>query len=105
MLHTLLFVHGFWSYRRISYMVNFMCYKALFFSTPCFLFGIHSRFSTQFLWDQYNFFLFNVCYTATPIMIIAILDQALPRRILENNVLAFKAQKNKHFSPKIFAAW
>jgi magnesium-transporting ATPase (P-type) len=105
MLHTLLFVHGYWSYRRISYMVNFICYKALLFAVPCFLFGFHSRFSAQRLWDGFNYTCYNVFYTSTPVMAIALLDHALPRSVLSNNVAAFREQKNKRFSARLFLLW
>lgn len=105
MLHTLIFVHGYWSYRRIAYMAQFLCYKAFLFSVPCFLYGIHSGFSANSFYDQLNIFFYNLAYTASPVMAIAIWDQALPRDVLQNNVAAFREQKNKLFEPKTFLLW
>lgn len=105
MLHTLLFVHGYWSYRRIAYMVNFVCYKALTFAVPCFLFGFQSRFSANRLWDAFNYFCYNLYFTSTPIMAQAILDQSLPKEVVSNNVALFREQKHKHFNKKMFTMW
>lgn len=105
MLHTLLFVHGFWSYRRIAFMVNFLVYKAVLSVIPCLLFGISSQFSAQRLYDSVNNFCYNLFNTSMPVMAIAILDTALPREVLQNNVAAFREQKNKLFDMKQGILW
>lgn len=105
MLHTLLFVHGYWSYRRVSYLVNFVCYKALFSIVPCFIYGVHSAYSGERLWDSLTTMCFNLFYTSSIVMAISILDQSLPREVLQNNVAAFREQKNKRFTARLFATW
>lgn len=46
-LHTLLFVHGFYSYYRISKLTLFIFYKAALVAFSMYLFGFFSAFSGQ----------------------------------------------------------
>lgn len=44
-------------------------------------------------------------FTALPVMALAVLDQALPRSVLEDNVVAYRAAKGGAFGAKVFASW
>lgn len=51
LLHTLLFVHGHWSYRRIAELVLYIFYKAILVVAVMFWFGFFSGFSgARLLW-------------------------------------------------------
>ncbi len=104
-LHTLLFVHGFWSYQRISKLVVFIFYKACLVAITMYYFGIFSGFSgTQFFNDPI-YEVYNVIFTSMPIIFTAVLDQTLPRKILENAPLCYSFAKNKAFTSSIFFWW
>lgn len=48
-LTPLLMVHGRWSYKRITRMINFFFYKNLLFGTTIFTFNAFAAFSGQYL--------------------------------------------------------
>jgi len=104
-LHTLLFVHGFWNYHRIAILVNFIFYKAILLAVAAYWFCLDSAFSGQQFFVDSPLQLYNICYTALPIMAIACWDQVLPRDTLSNNPLVYKERKGKAFSGSIFATW
>lgn len=105
MLHTLLFVHGFWSYQRIANLVNFIFYKACLVAVTQFLFGFFSGFSGQQFFNDPIYQLYNVMFTALPILSVAVLDKPLPKAMLENNPIAFKEQKHQAFNAFVFGCW
>ena len=84
-LHTLLLVHGAWCYRRQAKLVCYIFYKSLMVALCMYLFGIYSGFSgTQFFNDPL-YTLYNVFFTASPILVVAVFDQVLHRETLENH--------------------
>lgn len=104
-LHPLLFVHGFWSYHRVSKLVNFIFYKATLVAITMYYFGIFSGFSgTQYFNDPpYQYY--NVVYTALPIIITAVIDQQLPRHMLDNEPIVYQFSKGSAFNARKFFAW
>jgi phospholipid-translocating P-type ATPase (flippase) len=105
-LHTLLFVHGHWSYRRIGKLVPFMFYKGILPIVCMFWFGFFSGFSGKQMFNDYIYTLYNVLFTASPIMVLAIVDRGLSRVTCENNPSAYKAILNgAYFNLRIFFAW
>lgn len=86
-------------------MVNFLCYKAVFQIIPCYYFGFYSKMSAHRLWDPLSSFCFNLFYTSTPIMTVALFDQALHYNTLQDSVAAYRENKGKSFNIKVFAAW
>jgi len=105
MLHTLLFVHGFWSYRRISILVCFIFYKAALIAILQYLFGFYSGFSGQQFFNDSIYQLYNVMFTALPIISLAVLDKQLPRNSCEDNPMVFASQKGVVFNALVFASW
>jgi len=105
MLHTLLFVHGYWSYQRVSNLVNFIFYKAALVAIVQFIFGFYSGFSGQQFFNDQVYQLYNVIFTAFPIISVAVLDKALPRNTLEDNPVAFREAKYKAFNGLVFFSW
>ena len=104
-LHTLLFVHGFWSYHRISELVTFMFYKACLVSIIGYIFGFFSGMSGQQFFDDATYQIYNVIYTALPVIAIAVLDKKLPKYVLQNNPSAYKESKGVKFQKYIFISW
>lgn len=74
-LWRLLLVHGRWSYMRISEMIVYFFYKNMVFTIPQLFFAIYSGFSGQTIYDDYYITMYNMCFTALPLMIRAIFDQ------------------------------
>eukprot|EP00457_Paulinella_chromatophora_P000244 gb/GEZN01000244.1/.p1 GENE.gb/GEZN01000244.1/~~gb/GEZN01000244.1/.p1 ORF type:complete len:1614 (-),score=328.46 gb/GEZN01000244.1/:227-5068(-) len=105
MLHLLLLVHGSWCYDRITNMVYFIFYKACLLALSGYYSGFYSRFSgQQFYQDSiYNFY--NVCLTAAPILVVAVLDQKNSRSTLQNNPLAYAEAKGRAFGGTGFLSW
>jgi hypothetical protein len=104
MLHNLLFVHGFWSYQRMSKLVNFIFYKASLLAITGFFFGFFSGFSGQQFYNDPPFQLYNVIFTALPIIIVAVFDKPLPRDTLQNNPVVYREAKGT-FNPAAFWGW
>jgi len=67
-LKNLLFVHGREAYRRNSYLIAYNFYKNVIFVFPIFAFGTLSVFSGTGIYEAYLYQLYNVCYTALPVM-------------------------------------
>lgn len=105
MLHTLLFVHGFWSYHRVSELVSFMFYKACFLSIIGYIFGFVSGMSGQAFFVDSIYQIYNVVYTALPVIFVAVLDQKLPRHTLQNSPSAYRESKGLKFRRKVFLGW
>jgi len=103
MLHTLLLVHGYWSYHRITNLVYFIFYKACLLAVTGYFFGFFSRFSGQQFFNDPILQLYNVVYTALPVLVVAIFDQSLPRSVLENNPKAFGEARGSMFKGRGFA--
>jgi len=98
-------VHGFWSYQRVASLVNFIFYKASMVAITMYFFGFFSGFSgTQFFNDA-PYQLYNVMYTALPVIAVAVLDRVLPQSLLENTPEAYAQQKGTAFTASIFARW
>ena len=105
MLHTLLFVHGYWSYQRQARLVTFIFYKASLVALSMFLFGFFSAFSGQQFFDDPNYEIYNVIYTALPILALSVLDQPLPADTLQNHPIVYRRSKHRAFTPRIFFSW
>nr|XP_033338389.1 probable phospholipid-transporting ATPase IF [Megalopta genalis]XP_033338398.1 probable phospholipid-transporting ATPase IF [Megalopta genalis] len=74
-LKKTLLVHGQWYYMRISTLTLYFFYKNILFITPQLLFGIHSGFSLQALYDGMFLMLFNVLFTSIPILVYGVMEQ------------------------------
>lgn len=106
-LHTLLFVHGSWSYERISMMVLYIFYKTAIVSMVMFFFGFFSAFSGQQLFNSWIYTFYNAMFTALPIIVLATLDQGLSAKHLENTPKAYRSMisRGQLFGSRIFFRW
>jgi uncharacterized membrane protein YgcG len=105
MLHPLLLAHGVWSYHRIADLVKFIFYKATLVSFTQFYSGFFSGFSGQQFFNDQLYQLFNILFTSMPVIIVAVLDQPLPKDVLENNPQVYKDGKGKSFNSRVFLGW
>jgi phospholipid-translocating P-type ATPase (flippase) len=83
-LQRLLLVHGRWSYRRISRLILYSFYKNITLYMTQLWFCFFNAFSGQTLTDQWALALYNVWFTAFPIMFVAVLD----RDVREERILS-----------------
>jgi len=74
-LWKLLFVHGRWSYIRISEMIQYFFYKNVIFAFPQFVFCFFNAFSGQTIYDDFYISFYNLIFTSWPLIIRAVLDQ------------------------------
>ena len=75
MLWRLLFVHGRWNYIRISEMILYFFYKNMLFTIPQFITAFYNGFSGQTIFDDIYITLYNLTFTAVPLLIRAVLEQ------------------------------
>ncbi|XP_049532124.1 phospholipid-transporting ATPase IF isoform X1 [Anopheles darlingi] len=106
MVKRLLFVHGHYSSARLTTLVQYFFYKNLVFMGIQLMFQIHSMFSTQSVFDSVFLTLYNVVYTAVPVLITAITEQPYPEETLtQRPELYQKVAGNKQYGWQHFLAW
>jgi phospholipid-transporting ATPase len=66
-LWRLLFVHGRWSYIRISEMILYFFYKNMIFTIPQFYFAFIDAFSARAVFDDFYITFYNLVFTAFPL--------------------------------------
>jgi len=74
-LWRLLFMHGRWCYIRISEMILYFFYKNMIFTIPQFYFSFFSFFSSMKVFDDWFIILYNLVFTALPLIARAVFDQ------------------------------
>ncbi|KAJ7943556.1 Phospholipid-transporting ATPase [Quillaja saponaria] len=74
-LADLLLVHGRWSYLRICKVVTYFFYKNLTFALTQFWFTFQTGFSGQRFYDDWFQSLYNVIFTALPVIIVGLFDK------------------------------
>lgn len=75
MLWRLLLVHGRWNYIRISEMILYFFYKNMLFTIPQFITAFFCGYSGQTLFDDVYISLYNLAFTAMPLVVRAVLEQ------------------------------
>ena len=74
-LRNLLLVHGRWSSRRSVELTYYMFFKNCLLVIPQWVFGFSCRFSGQPVYTDMLYQMYNVMFTAYPVMAFGILDQ------------------------------
>jgi phospholipid-translocating ATPase len=102
-LERLLLVHGHWSYHRMVTFLRYFFYKNFAFTFSQFFFAWFCGFTAQTLYDPTYIAIYNVVYTALPILSLSILDQDVD----EDNCYRFPelyiaGQQDKRFNKWIF---
>eukprot|EP00743_Colponemidia_sp_Colp-15_P003792 GILK01004090.1.p1 GENE.GILK01004090.1~~GILK01004090.1.p1 ORF type:complete len:1295 (-),score=222.23 GILK01004090.1:130-3960(-) len=105
-LNKLLLVHGRWAYRRMSKLVLYMFYKNIVVCLPAYWLGIWSLFSGQKLYFEYMYQLYNIAFTAIPIMVLGVFDQDVGiEASLAHPELYRAGHKKSYFNAAIFVQW
>uniref|UniRef100_A0A3Q2ZKX6 Phospholipid-transporting ATPase n=1 Tax=Kryptolebias marmoratus TaxID=37003 RepID=A0A3Q2ZKX6_KRYMA len=102
-LQRLLLVHGRWSYLRMCKFLRYFFYKNFTFTFVHFWFAFFCGFSAQTVYDEWFITLYNLMYTALPVLGMSLFDQDV------NDVWSFQhpqlyvpGQLNLYFSKKAF---
>ncbi|XP_028269374.1 phospholipid-transporting ATPase ID-like [Parambassis ranga] len=102
-LQRLLLVHGRWSYLRMCKFLRYFFYKNFTFTFVHFWYAFFCGFSAQTVYDQWFITLYNLMYTALPVLGMSLFDQDV------NDVWSFQhpqlyvpGQLNLYFSKKAF---
>lgn len=69
-----MFVHGREAYRRNALLILYTFYKNVLYVTTQFFFGFSSAFSGQPLYEPFIYQMYNIAFTAIPIMYFALFD-------------------------------
>ena len=105
-LKRLMFVHGRLHYRRITTLVCYMFYKNGLLSLSSFYFGFYNGFSGQILFHEYAYQLFNVVFTAAPIMLFAVIDRDHNDEYLKQHPALYRlSQSGDYFNVRVFFTW
>uniref|UniRef100_A0A8B9UBP3 Phospholipid-transporting ATPase n=1 Tax=Anas zonorhyncha TaxID=75864 RepID=A0A8B9UBP3_9AVES len=102
-LQRLLLVHGRWAYLRICKFLRYFFYKTFAGLMAQVWFAFHSGFTAQPLYEGWFLALYNVFYTAHPVLSVGILEQDVSaKKSLEFPELYAIGQQDELFNYRIF---
>jgi phospholipid-transporting ATPase len=105
-LERLILLHGTWSYRRVSHLICYFLYKNIVFSFPQFIWTLMNGFSSLKLYDDLSISLYNVFFTALPIMAYAGFERDLDsKQIMKFPKLYLNGQNSLLFNWEKFFLW
>ncbi|KAL8532568.1 hypothetical protein ACS0TY_008962 [Phlomoides rotata] len=105
-LTDLLLVHGRWSYHRICKVVTYFFYKNLTFTLTQFWFTFQTGFSGQRFYDDWFQSLYNVIFTALPVIIIGLFDKDVSATLSKQYPELYKEGiRNTFFKWRVVATW
>ncbi|KAG6549287.1 hypothetical protein Mapa_009273 [Marchantia paleacea] len=105
-LTDLLLVHGRWSYNRISKVVCYFFYKNLTFTMTQFWFNLYAGNSGQRFYDDWFQSLYNVLFTALPVLAVGVFDKDVSARRAKQYPQLYKAGiDNLYFSWRVLLVW
>ncbi|KAF9436520.1 hypothetical protein BGZ76_003704 [Entomortierella beljakovae] len=105
-LERLLFVHGRWSYVRISKFVLGTFYKCATFYLTQGLFQIFTGFSGTSLYEQWTLSFYNTLFSSLPVMVVGMFEQDLKAStLLLVPELYTYGQRNSGFSLASYGIW
>ncbi|KAJ3071112.1 hypothetical protein HDU98_005824 [Podochytrium sp. JEL0797] len=105
-LQPLLFVHGRWSYVRISLFILGTLYKNITFYGTQLIFQFWCGYSGTSLYEQWTLSLNNVMFTSLPVMVIGIFEKDLNRSTLIAVPELYRyGQVNRGFNFRIQLRW
>ncbi|KAJ3240658.1 hypothetical protein HDU81_003242 [Chytriomyces hyalinus] len=105
-LQPLLFVHGRWSYQRISLFVLGTLYKNVCFYGTQAVFQFWCGFSGTSLFEQWTLASNNVLFTSLPVMVVGMFEKDLNRStLLAVPELYRYGQENKGFNFRVQIRW
>lgn len=105
-LRRLLFVHGSWSYDRLSKVILYCFYKNITLYMTQFWFQTTCAFSGQTAFESWLLASYNVFFTSLPVLAIGILDQFVcADMLLKYPQIYALGRRNAFFNVRIFWGW
>ncbi|KAF8408027.1 hypothetical protein HHK36_007167 [Tetracentron sinense] len=105
-LTDLLLVHGRWSYLRICKVVTYFFYKNLTFTLTQFWFTFQTGFSGQRFYDDWFQSLYNVIFTALPVIIVGLFDKDVSASLSKKYPQLYKEGiRNNFFKWRVVGVW
>uniref|UniRef100_A0A8D3B3D1 Phospholipid-transporting ATPase n=1 Tax=Scophthalmus maximus TaxID=52904 RepID=A0A8D3B3D1_SCOMX len=102
-LQRLLLVHGRWSYLRMCKFLRYFFYKNFTFTFVHFWYAFFCGFSAQTVYDEWFITMYNLVYTALPVLGMSLFDQDVNDRwSFQYPQLYSPGQLNLYFSKKAF---
>ncbi|XP_062869728.1 phospholipid-transporting ATPase ID [Trichomycterus rosablanca] len=102
-LQRLLLVHGRWSYLRMCKFLRYFFYKNFSFTFVHFWYAFFCGFSAQTVYDEWFITLYNLVYTALPVIGLSLFDQDVNDRwSVQYPQLYAPGQQNRYFSKTAF---
>uniref|UniRef100_A0A671VX84 Phospholipid-transporting ATPase n=1 Tax=Sparus aurata TaxID=8175 RepID=A0A671VX84_SPAAU len=102
-LQRLLLVHGRWSYLRMCKFLRYFFYKNFTFTFVHFWYAFFCGFSAQTVYDEWFITVYNLVYTALPVLGMSLFDQDVNDRwSFQYPQLYTPGQLNMYFSKKAF---
>ncbi|XP_071584187.1 phospholipid-transporting ATPase IK isoform X4 [Heliangelus exortis] len=103
-LQRLLLVHGRWAYLRSSKFLRYFFYKTFAGLLAQVWFAFHSGFTAQPLYEGWFLALYNIFYTAYPVLAVGLLEQDVSaKKSLEFPELYMIGQQDELFNYRVFA--
>ncbi|KAI9141568.1 hypothetical protein BKA69DRAFT_1038322 [Paraphysoderma sedebokerense] len=105
-LQRLFFVHGHWSYLRVSKFTLGTFYKCIMFYSTQAVYQLYTGFSTTSLYEQWTLAMYNILFSSLPVVLLGIFDRDLSDKTLVSVPQIYIAgQQNREFNVKIFLWW
>ncbi|KAK6922097.1 P-type ATPase, N-terminal [Dillenia turbinata] len=105
-LSDLLLVHGRWSYHRICKVITYFFYKNLTFTLTQFWFNFQTGFSGQRFYDDWFQSLYNVIFTALPVVILGLFDKDVSAKLSKMYPELYKEGiRNAFFKKRVVGIW
>ncbi|XP_030365357.1 phospholipid-transporting ATPase IK isoform X2 [Strigops habroptila] len=102
-LQRLLLVHGRWAYLRICKFLRYFFYKTFAGLMAQVWFAFHSGFTAQPLYEGWFLALYNIFYTAYPVLSMGLLEQDVSaKKSLEFPELYVVGQQDELFNYRVF---
>uniref|UniRef100_A0A8C3GWF6 Phospholipid-transporting ATPase n=1 Tax=Corvus moneduloides TaxID=1196302 RepID=A0A8C3GWF6_CORMO len=102
-LQRLLLVHGRWNYLRICKFLRYFFYKTFAGLLGQVWFAFHSGFTAQPLYEGWFLALYNIFYTAYPVLSVGLLEQDVSaKKSLEFPELYMVGQQDELFNYRVF---
>ncbi|NXU19904.1 AT8B3 ATPase, partial [Pardalotus punctatus] len=102
-LQRLLLVHGRWNYLRVCKFLRYFFYKTFAGLLAQVWFAFHSGFTAQPLYEGWFLALYNIFYTAYPVLSVGLLEQDVSaKQSLEFPELYVVGQQDELFNYRVF---
>jgi phospholipid-translocating P-type ATPase (flippase) len=105
-LKKILFTHGRWGYRRVSYFIYYYFYKNILLVLVEMYFAIFSGFSGMIFFPDFLPLLYNAAWTSWPCMFAFSVERDVDEETSDNCPILYEAGQLKYyFNIKIFWLW